>query len=82
MMAMAERPPFDPIKACFYLIAAILGTHCLVVLIGLLFCVWYGQEIVAGSYKCSNIGVSMGELLSGALAAALAFSAGFNRKKD
>lgn len=81
MMTMADKPPWDAERAVFFLIAGILAVHCVVVLTGLFFCVWYGDEIVASRYKCSSIGVSLGEILSGALAAALAMAAGA-RKKD
>lgn len=75
-----DKPPFNAERAVFYLIASILAVHCIVVLVGLFFCVWYGDEIVANRYRCSSIGVSLSEILSGALAAALAMAAGAKRK--
>jgi hypothetical protein len=75
-----DKPPFDPVKASFYLIASILGVHCLVVLVSLCACLWWGEAVVQGKWTCENISNHISQLLAGALAAALAFSAGFNRK--
>ena len=77
---MDDRPPFDPIKACFYLIAAILGVHCVIAVVGVGFCVYWGDAITSGRFKCENVGASLTELLSAALAAALAFAGGSSRK--
>lgn len=76
-----DIPPFDPIKASFYLIASILAVHCVVVLMGMGACLWWGEAVVqGGKWTCENISNHISQLLSGALAAALAFAAGFNRK--
>lgn len=77
MMTMAERPPFDPIKAAFYLVALVISTHCLIVLMGAGLCVWQG--VLAGNVECDAKG-RLGDLLAGALAAAIAFSGGYIRK--
>jgi len=74
------KEPFDPIRACFWLIAAILGVQCLVALAGLAACIWWSREIVEGRWSCDNINQTLNQLLTGALAAALAFAAGFIRK--
>lgn len=76
-----DKPPFDPVKASFWLIAGILAVHCIVVLVGVGYCVYWGEHIVTGHYKCDNINASLSELLTNALAAGLAFSAG-NARKD
>ena len=75
-----DKPPFDAIRACFWLIAAVLAFQCVVALVGLAFCVWHGEHIVEGRYSCDGIGTALNSLLQGALAAALAFAAGFTRK--
>jgi hypothetical protein len=76
-----DRPPFDPVRASFYLIAAILAVHGLIVLMGMGACLYWGEAVVTGGrWTCENISNHINQLLSGALAAALAFSAGFNRK--
>jgi hypothetical protein len=77
---MADRPPFDSVRACFWLIAFVLCVHCVVALTGIGWCVWHGEAIVEGKFRCDNIGAQLNELLSGALAAALAFAGGTNRR--
>jgi hypothetical protein len=77
---MSDKPPFDPIKACFYLIAAVLGFQGLVGLVGLVFCVYWGEQIVQGKFKCENIATELNQIMQGALAAALAFTAAFTKK--
>ena len=74
------RDPFDPIRASFYLIAAILGVQCLAALAGLAACLYWSGAVIEGKWNCENINASLTQLLTGALAAALAFAAGFTRK--
>ena len=66
-----DKPPFDPIRAAFLLIAAVLGVQCIVVLAGVAFC-WTATT----SERCSELRGMLSELLTAALAAALAFSGG------
>lgn len=68
-------PPFDAVKACFYLIALIIAVHCIVVLMGVGVCLYFGQEILEGKFKCDPQN-RLSELLGAALAAALAFAGG------
>jgi hypothetical protein len=77
-----DRPPFDAIRACFWLIAAILAVQCLVALVGLFACMYWSASIIEGrtTWTCENINATLNQLLTGALAAALAFAAGFVRK--
>jgi hypothetical protein len=75
-----DKPPFDAIRACFYLIASVLAFQGLVGLIGLGHCLWWGERIVEGRYSCENIGAVLNQLLQGALAAVLAFAAGFSKR--
>jgi hypothetical protein len=77
IMVMAERPPFDPVKASFYLVAFVIGVHAFVVLIGAALC-FYEVATMAKS-ECDAKG-RLGDLLAGALAAALAFAGGFIRR--
>jgi len=72
-----DKPPFDPVRACFYLIAAILGFQCLVALLALAICIYWSGSVIAGKASCENINGLLNQLMSGALAAALAFTAGF-----
>lgn len=77
---MDEKPPFDPIRACFWLIAAVLAFQCLVALMAASACIYWSSAVVEGKWTCENINATLNQLLSGALAAALAFAAGFSRK--
>jgi hypothetical protein len=77
---MDDKPPFDPIRACFWLIASILGVQCIVVLTGLGWCIWVGSAIVEGKFSCERLGAQLNELLTMGLAAALAFAGGFMKK--
>jgi hypothetical protein len=73
---MADRPPFDPIAAGFWLIAGVLAVQCVVALVSLGTCVYWSGAVVEGKANCENINATIGQLLTGALAAALAFVAG------
>jgi hypothetical protein len=75
-----DKPPFDPVKACFYLIAAILGVECFVVVIGVLSCLYYVETIIKDPNIVCDPKDRLSGLLTGALAAALAFASGFTRK--
>ena len=77
---MPDKEPFDPIRACFYLIAAVLAFQGLVGLTGLAFCVYYAERIVDGKFHCDTIGTALNQIMQGALAAALAFTAGFTKR--
>ena len=76
---MADRPPFDLVRASFYLVAAVIGIHCVVVLVGAGLCVY--QNVTTDSFTCDAKG-RLSDLLAGALAAALAFSGGLVRRPD
>jgi hypothetical protein len=73
-----SRPPFDPVKAGFYLVAFVLCAHIVVVLVGVATCVWHSENIVEGKFKCDSEG-HLFELLGATLSAALAFAAGLMR---
>lgn len=66
---------WNPTRACFWLIAAILAVHALVVLAGVGACLYYAQEVLSGKFVCDKDS-RLSELLSAALAAALAFAGG------
>lgn len=68
------KPPFDTTKAAFYLVAMVIGVHCVVVLGGMVFCGFHPEAA-----RCADLRGMLGELLTGALAAALAFAGGFKR---
>ena len=75
---MSNRPPFDPVRAAFFLVAFVLVAHIVVVLAAVGVCVWHSDEIVAGKFKCDSDG-HLFELLGAALSAALAFAGGMMR---
>ncbi len=78
---MGDEPPrFDPVRACFYLVAAVIAVHCIVVLAGAAMCMieWKSLPPIDGK-RCDPTN-RLGDLLAGALAAALAFAGGFTRK--
>ena len=66
---------FDILRASFYLVAFVIGAHVLITLLGMSTCLYFSQEIVEGRVKCDPEG-RLGEVLSAALAAALAFAGG------
>ncbi len=71
---MAERPPFDPVRAAFYLVASVIGVHAIVVLLGAVQC------FMSNTLGTCDATGRLGDLLAGALAAVLAFVGGFMRK--
>lgn len=75
---MAGKPPFDTVRAAFYLIAGVIAVHCLVVLITLVFC-WTHPEQEA-TLRCGSMRDQLTQLLAAALAAALALAGGLTRK--
>ena len=77
--ALGDRPPFDPNRAGFYLIAAVLAVHCVVVLMAATACVINLEIILVKQIQCDHEG-RLAQLLASALAAALAF-AGIGRPK-
>lgn len=76
---MDPRPPWDPAKAAFWLVAAVVAVHAIVVLVTVGFCAWHGDELVAGRFQC-DARDRLAELLAAALAAALAFAGAGLRK--
>lgn len=65
-------PPFDTTRAAFWLIAGVISVHAIVVAVGVSMC------LAGGRSDCSAHG-EMRDLLTEAMAAALAFS-GLTRK--
>lgn len=66
---------WDPQRACFWLIAAILAVHAIVVLASVTACLVYARDVLEGKFVCDRDD-RLSALLSGALAAALAFAGG------
>jgi hypothetical protein len=74
---VVEKPPFDPVKAAFYLVAAVIAVHCVIVILGAALCFY--EVVSIHKSECDTKG-RLGDLLAGALAAAIAFGGGFLRK--
>jgi hypothetical protein len=76
---MPDRPPFDPVRAAFWLIAFVIGVQALVVLAAVGTCMWHSELILShAEIKCDPDNRLTG-LLAAALAAALAFLGGFTK---
>lgn len=75
-----DKPPFDSVRAGFYLVAGVIATYCVLSLAAMLHC-WLNYETVARLSEggCDTRGRFF-DLLSAALSAALAFAGGFSRK--
>lgn len=69
------KPPFDIIRACFYLVAFVFAVYSLVVVISVVLCAWHIQELNEAHLRCFKEG-GLIEALSTMLASALAFAAG------
>jgi len=76
------RPPFDPQRAAFLLLAGVLAVQSLVVLMGATACFIYAEVIIKGGTEinCDPYNRLMG-LMAAGLSAALAF-AGIRGKDD
>lgn len=72
-----NRPPFDGVRAAFWLVASIIASEVVVVLAGVGMCLWYAPDIVAGHFHC-DANDKLSELMAEALAAALGFAGGFH----
>ncbi len=70
---------WDPRQAAFWLIAAVVAVHALVVLAGVGMCLIYAREIVAGKFTC-DAQDKLGGLLANAMAAAIALWAAGKEK--
>jgi hypothetical protein len=74
---MSDRPPFDAVRFACWLIAAVLGVQCIVVLISIAACFLHARDVIVDpSVECDPKD-RIGQLLQNLLAAALALLAGF-----
>lgn len=71
-----SEPQFNAMRACFWLVAFVIGAHVIAVLLAEAACLWYVSEIVSGTFKCDAEG-RLTEVLAAALAATVAFASGF-----
>ena len=76
-----DKPPFDSVRAAFYLVAGVIATYCLIVLMAMVHCwlIWHGDPSHLIEGTCDVKGRFF-DLLGAALAAALAFAGGMMRK--
>jgi 5-methylthioribose kinase len=77
---MSQRT-FDIARACFWLIAFVIGAHVVAVLIAEGACLWHAQAIIDGKLDCNADG-KLTEVLAAALAAALAFAGGHMTRRS
>lgn len=66
---------FDVVRACFWLVAFVIGAHVFVVLAAEVACLWHFQNLLTTEKTCGTPG-ALAELLGASLAAALAFAGG------
>jgi hypothetical protein len=69
------KPPFDIVKACFYLVAFVFAIYSLAILMSLVLCAWNFGAITEAHLRCFKEG-GLVDALSTLLASALAFAAG------
>jgi hypothetical protein len=74
---MRDRPPFDPVRAGFYLVGSVLVLYGVVVLGTMVGCAALEHEVAAERFRCD--GSRIFDLLGTALSAALAFAGGLMR---
>lgn len=74
-----EKPPWDPMKAAFWLIVVAIGLHAFVVIAAVLFCALYIYENPMKLGVCADLREQMSQLLAAVLAAALACYAAFKQ---
>jgi Ca2+/Na+ antiporter len=70
---VSDKPPFDPIRAAFWLIAFVVGIYGVVIVAFAAACVVHATAIITSEISCDPNNRLMG-LLAAALAAALAFA--------
>jgi hypothetical protein len=80
VVTVVDKPPFDPLRGAFWLVAGVLAVQCAVVLASAGACLYWTPAIVEGKVSCGPVMDRLGELLATALAAAIAFSALRDRK--
>jgi hypothetical protein len=76
---VSEKQPFDTVRAAFYLVAGVIAVQCVVILVALAHCWLHYEEAAHLKLGCDMQG-KLSDLMSAALAAALAFAGGFSRK--
>jgi hypothetical protein len=69
------KPPFDVIRACFWLVAFVFGLYGVILLVAMGMCAMHLPASLGPETRCIAEG-GVGQALSTLLASALAFAAG------
>jgi hypothetical protein len=77
-----KKTAFDIVRAGFYLIAAILAFHMLIVFLLTLSCTYATLWDLPASEKCQDLKALLSDILTGGLASALAFVGGRSVPKE
>jgi hypothetical protein len=75
MPVKPPKPPFDIIKASFWLVAFVFALYGVLMLTAMAICAWHLPAAMAASEECIAKG-GVGQALGTLLASALAFAAG------
>jgi hypothetical protein len=75
------KDPFDPARAAFWLVAAVILTHLALTALGAVMCALNVEALIASGKECPAAGKIL-EVLGAALAASLAFAGGKGGGKD
>jgi hypothetical protein len=75
-MSNDDKPPFDVVRATFFLIAGVVAVYAIVVLMGMVGCLWNARAIFSSPNVYCDPQGRLTELMASALAAALAFIGG------
>jgi hypothetical protein len=82
---MKDRPPFDPLRHVFWLVAFVIGLYGFVIMVTAGVCLWHSTAFLPTPTETTRPRCDqdnrLGELLAAALAAALAFAGGFIRQR-
>lgn len=73
---MGDPREFNGVRAAFLLVAFVIVFQCFMVFVGVAACMYWSWSIIEGKTTCAAREL-LSELLSQAMAAALAFSASF-----
>ena len=76
-----RRSTFDPVRAALYLVAFVIGIYGLIIVASVAACLVYMETIITRPEIVCDPKNRLSELLSAALAAALAFAGGFSRRR-
>lgn len=81
---MSDKPPFNPQRAAFMLVCAVLGFQMLIVLFGVATCffdfVYNVEKMISGSRARCDPDNRFLDLLTSALTAALGYAAGMTQR--